>query len=85
MYRQRDRRSRRTQDANQAPEFAAWAPDSRTYYLWSLFSVAVVVFVPSLCCVVVLSLEWPVEGFWVDVLLLFCPSGFSVVVVLELV
>jgi hypothetical protein len=38
-----------------------------------------------LCCVVVLSLEWPVDGFWVDVLLLFCPSGFSVVVVLELV
>jgi hypothetical protein len=54
-------------------------------YFLSLFSVAVVVFVPSLCCVVVLSLEWPVDGFWVDVLLLFCPSGFSVVVVLELV
>jgi hypothetical protein len=59
----------------------------------------VVVFVPSLCCVVVLLLDCPVEGFDVElllldipfdgsdmiVLLLFCPSGFSVVVVLELV
>jgi hypothetical protein len=59
----------------------------------------VVVFVPSLCCVVVLLLDCPVEGFEVQVLLLdspfdgsdiivlllFCPSGFSVVVVLKLV
>jgi hypothetical protein len=54
-------------------------------YLLSLFSVLVVVFVPSPCCVVVLSLDWPVDGFRADVLLLFCPSGFSVVVVLEVV
>jgi hypothetical protein len=63
------------------------------------FSVLVVVFVPSLCWIVVLLLDcpvaglevavllldWPSDGFAVDVLLVFCPSGFSVVVVLELV
>jgi hypothetical protein len=54
----------------------------------------VVVFVPSLCCVVELVLDWPFafeaevvdvcfEGSLVFVVLLFCPSGFSVVVVLE--
>jgi hypothetical protein len=56
----------------------------QTRYL-SFFSVLLVVFVPSVCWVVVLSLERPDDGSLVDVLLLFCPSGFSVVVVLEVV
>jgi hypothetical protein len=40
--------------------------------LLSLFSALAVVFVPSLCCVVVLSLDLPSEGLWVDVV--FVPS-----------
>lgn len=67
------------------------------FYILSFLSVLVVVFVPSLCCVVELVLDCPVAGFEAEVLvvacplaglvvvvvLLFCPSGFSVVVVLE--
>jgi hypothetical protein len=62
-------------------------------------SVFVVVFVPSLCWVVELLLDCPVDGLDAEfvvlvwpfagsvavVLLFFWPSGFSVVVVLELV
>jgi hypothetical protein len=64
-----------------------------------VFSVAVVVRDPSLCCVVVLLLDSPVDGLlivelWLDAplegfavvaLVLFCPSGFSVVVELDVV
>jgi hypothetical protein len=57
----------------------------------------VVVFVPSLCCVVELLLDCPLgfeaavvlvaplDGSLVFVVLLFSPVGFSVVVVFELV
>lgn len=64
---------------------------SRDFYCF--FSVAVVVREPSPCCVVVLLRDSPVAGFvmellWLDApddglddvtVVLFCPSGFSVV------
>ena len=90
--------SRRADGSTEHPGVPSRAPQERINYQTHCFWVEeVVVFVPSLCWVVVLLLDCPVWGFDIAALsvvldgstvvvrLSFCPVGCSVVVVFEFV